>query len=198
MEKPGNHHIIQDNMQISENADHAYLHRDTEGFSREKAFAWLSVYLIASGFLSTVFALLVLVCTYYPTEILQNLSGLFALVAPIVLMGIGIVSVLPFSEYAYMRQAGINPAIARESIRHQKRGPEKREFGVLLGIVGITSLFKVSPWDFFFILVEPILGILVVALAMTAALASLTAFYKRRISGYVKLGAYQNHEFAEA
>jgi len=188
---------MQNNMQVGENADQAYSHRNTEGFSREKAIAWLSVYLIISGFLSTVSAMLVLVLTFYPGEVLQSLTGLFALVAPVVLMGIGIVSILPFSEYAYMRQAGINPAIARESIRHQKRGPEKREFGVLLGIIGITSLLKVSPWDLFIILAEPMLGILIVALLMLAGLIVLITFYRRKISGYVKFDAYQNHEFAE-
>jgi hypothetical protein len=95
----------------------------------------------------------------------------------------------PLSEYAYMRQGGRNPTIARESVRHQRRKPEKKDFGVLLGVAGLTSFFKISPWDLFFFQAEPILGLSIVAFLMIALLALLALIYKRKFRKYIKFDA---------
>jgi hypothetical protein len=68
------------------------------------------------------------------------------LIGTIVLIGIGVVSMLPLSEFAYTSpygrgRAGVNPAIMREGANHLRRGREEpRELGIILGVVGLTLL----------------------------------------------------------
>jgi hypothetical protein len=53
-----------------------------------------------------------------------------AIGVPVVLILIGITSILPLAEYAYIRQDYINPAIARDSQRAYKEWKrEKRQTG---------------------------------------------------------------------
>jgi len=59
----------------------------------------------------------------------------------LLLIFIGFASGLSTSEYAYVRQGAINPTIMRASMEHFKRGQEKREMGILLGLVGLTIIF---------------------------------------------------------
>lgn len=56
----------------------------------------------------------------------------------LILIGIGFVSMLPLSEYRYIRGAGINPAIAREGMKPIKAGRDSKSMGIILGIVGFT------------------------------------------------------------
>ena len=163
----------------------AYIKRDDD-LSWSKIFAWLCIYLIAAGFLSTTFAVLILLNTLFPIEPMSTLVKLFALVVPLVLMGIGVVSILPQSEYYYMRGAGYNPAIARETMAHIKRKPERREFGVLIGVAGITFLLRISPWDLFFNYVGQVTGVLMVTIVMIVAFILLVLYYRRQVSGSVK------------
>jgi len=159
------------------------------GFPLGKIIAWLCVYLIVTGSVSTTFAVLASIYYLFPTTLLDTILTLFYFAAPLVLMAMGIASILPLSEYAYMRQGGRNPTIARESVRHQKRKPEKKDFGVLLGVAGLTSFFKISPWDLFFFQAEPTLGLSIVAFLMIASLALLALIYKRKFRKYIKFDA---------
>lgn len=143
-----------------------------------KLLAWLTLYLIITCSLSTVFAILALVYAIFPTQLFEKLLLFFSIGAPLILIGIGIASLLPLSEYAYIRQAGINPAIAREGLRHQRRKREKRELGILLGITGITSLLGIDPWHIFLFFLMPRLGMPIVTSLMAATLVLLTTIYK--------------------
>ncbi|MCK4482791.1 hypothetical protein KAU55_06155 [Candidatus Bathyarchaeota archaeon] len=66
------------------------------------------------------------------------------IIAAVILMSIGIVSIIPLSEHSYMSphgrgRAGVNPAIIREGVKHmRKREPKK--LGIIFGIVGLTLL----------------------------------------------------------
>ncbi|MGB9683584.1 MAG: hypothetical protein ACPL1Z_01480 [Candidatus Bathyarchaeales archaeon] len=44
------------------------------------------------------------------------------IIGALVLLGIGFVSMLPLSEYRYIRGAALNPVIAREGMRHIRAG----------------------------------------------------------------------------
>jgi len=148
--------------------------------SRE-IFAWFVVYLIITGSLSTAFAASALIYTFFPTKLIEDLLYLFSKGIPLILMGIGIVSLLPLSEYTYTRQAGTNPLIARESVKHQKRKREKRELGILLGIAGMTSILGIDPWNTLFFLLSPPLGIPTVTLLMATTLTLLTIAYRKKM-----------------
>jgi uncharacterized membrane protein YkgB len=110
----------------------------------------------------------------------------------LILIGIGIVSLLPLSEYAYMRQAGLNPPIAREIPKHQRRKRERRELGILLGIVGITTILGINPFSSLFALLSSLLGMPTVTLLMAAALILLIIAYRRKLHHYIRPASYQS------
>ncbi|MEM3580487.1 MAG: hypothetical protein QXH40_00605 [Candidatus Bathyarchaeia archaeon] len=62
------------------------------------------------------------------------------IIGALVLIGIGFVSLLPFSEYRYIRGGALNPAIAREGMRHIRAGRDPKRMGIILGFVGFTLL----------------------------------------------------------
>jgi hypothetical protein len=171
------------------NTGQTYTRLEDEGLSLEKIMAWLCVYLILTGSLSTANATVVFLYALFPTSLLGTLMTAFTLVVPLVLMGIGIASILPLSEYAYMKQGGTNPVIARESLRHQKKKPEKKDFGVLLGIVGLTCFLRITPWDLFFFAWSESASAVMLALMLTL-LVLLIVFYNREMSKYIKFSTY--------
>jgi len=70
-----------------------------------------------------------------------------ALGVPVVLILIGITSILPLAEYAYIRQGNINPAIARDSQRaYEEWKREKRQTGLMILISAIIVLIF-NPWS---------------------------------------------------
>jgi len=62
------------------------------------------------------------------------------IIEALVLLGVGVVSMLPLSEYRYILGAGLNPVIAREGMKHLETGGEPKRMGIILGIVGLTLL----------------------------------------------------------
>ena len=180
---------MQDGTHNNPSIDENHAWQRSISFPFGKIIAWFCVYLIVTGSVSAIFAVLASIHSLYPTALLDTVLALFYFAAPLVLMAMGIASILPLSEYAYMRQGGINPTIARESVRHQRRKPEKKDFGVLLGVAGLPSFFKISPWDLFFFQAEPILGLSIVAFLMIALLALLALIYKRKFRKYIKFDA---------
>ncbi|MEM2990747.1 MAG: hypothetical protein QXQ02_06140 [Halobacteria archaeon] len=105
-----------------------------------------------------------------------------AIGVPLILIGIGLVSLLPLSEYFYMRGGGINPAIARESAKHQKRKRENRTWGLMMGIVGFTSLFMISPGHVFFRMLINFLEVPLATILMWFILSMLAAVYKMKLN----------------
>ncbi|MEM2917333.1 MAG: hypothetical protein QXN63_03135 [Candidatus Bathyarchaeia archaeon] len=146
----------------------------------KKALRWFMLFLIIACGLSAGFSILVFIQDVFPTKLVEYLLFLFPWAVPLIMISIGIVSLLPFSEYAYTRQAGINPAVARESMAHQSREQEKRELGLLLGIVGFISILGMNPWHLFYSLIIPFLGAGGAAVLMIFALLLLIEAYRRQ------------------
>lgn len=55
-------------------------------------------------------------------------------------MSVGAVSLIPLSEYSYMRGGARNPVIIREGMEDMKRGGSPNKIGIILGAVGLTLL----------------------------------------------------------
>jgi hypothetical protein len=144
-----------------------------------RVLALFCIYLIATGVFSTGFAILTLVYALFPTPLINNFLRLFEIIVPLILLGIGMASLLPISEHAYTRQAAINPAMARESMRQRKGKPEKRELGILMGIVGITIVLRINPWEGFFFFILPLWGIPIVTVLMVITLILIIMLYKK-------------------
>ncbi|MEM1552713.1 MAG: hypothetical protein QXH03_08620 [Candidatus Bathyarchaeia archaeon] len=70
---------------------------------------------------------------------LETIRGAL-IIGALVLLGIGFVSLLPFSEYRYIRGGALNPVIAREGMRHIRAGRDPKRMGIILGFVGFTLL----------------------------------------------------------
>jgi phage shock protein PspC (stress-responsive transcriptional regulator) len=100
---------------------------------------------------------------------------------PILFMCIGIVSLLPLSEYRYAKQGGVNPAIAREIVQHTRRKPERKEFGILMGIAGLAIVFRFDPWLALFFLVSPYIGVPITTILITIILLISIALRNRKL-----------------
>lgn len=124
-----------------------------------RILAWLTIYLIVCGSFYAIFGVLLLVYSVFQTGLMENILLWFSVGVPFVLMLIGVVSLLPFAEYAYARQGALNPAIARDSFQAmQRRKPEKKGLGVLLGLAGLTIVFGVTPWGILLLLLHFLVG----------------------------------------
>ena len=152
-----------------------------------KVLAWFSAYLIVTGSYSLVFALLVFIQNTFPSAFLENLLFLFSLITPLILIGIGIVSLIPISEYAYTREGSKNPAIARQAVTCSRRKPKKGELGILLGIAGLTLVFRIDPWQIFFFSIAPLINMLIVIAIMAVALGSLITIYRKQLHKYIRI-----------
>ncbi|NWG11313.1 hypothetical protein HXY33_06175 [Candidatus Bathyarchaeota archaeon] len=150
-----------------------------------KLLAWLLLYLIIADALSTFLSLLFFLSTIFPTQLEGSLYWIsFGL--PLILIVIGIASALPFSEFAYMREAGRNPVIARESIKHVTRRRERKEIGILMGIVGVTSILGMNPLYFLLSSLSSSIGMPGTTFVMIATLSLLIIIYLKWLHKYVK------------
>jgi len=156
-----------------------------------RLLAWLLLYLIIADALSTLLSVLFFLNTIFPTQLESSLYWItFGL--PLILIVIGIASALPLSEYAYMREAGRNPVIARESIKHLTRRRERREIGILMGIVGVTSILGMNPLYFLLSSLSSLIGMLGTSFVMIATLSLLIIIYLKWLGKYVKPEDYQH------
>jgi hypothetical protein len=144
--------------------------------------AWLCVYLMIAGFPAVGLASAFFLGTLFPIEpYVQALAWVFGLIIPALLTGIGIVTILPFAQYAWMKGAQTNPAIARTAATEESRKPMKTGFGVLVGVAGLTSLFGFTPWNIFLFLAANSLGILVAMPTMVTGYAVLIFLYHKKL-----------------
>lgn len=150
-----------------------------------RLLAWFLLYLILAVALSAFFGLLFFLATIFPAQ-LEGSVFWITFGVPLILIVIGIASALPLSEYAYMREAGRNPVIARESMRHLKRRRERREIGILMGIVGVTSILGMNPLFFLLASFSSSIGMLGTTLVMMATLLLLIIIYLKWLREYVK------------
>ncbi|MEM0058543.1 MAG: hypothetical protein QXG58_07630 [Candidatus Bathyarchaeia archaeon] len=106
--------------------------------SKEQLKELCRFYLLALiGALAIITSVALLYAIFAAKPFLEALRWAF-IIGTLILIGIGFVSVLPLSEYRYIRGAGINPVIAREGMRHIRTGRESKRMGVILGIAGLT------------------------------------------------------------
>ena len=147
-----------------------------------KMLDWLYVYLLVTGTYTALFSVTVMIHLLFSSALTGTMRDIVGFGVPIVFMGIGVVSLLPLSEYRYMKQAGINPAIARESVQSMRRKPEKKELGILVGLAGLAVVFRFDPWLAFFFLVSPFVGVMTTTVLIIAVLSiSIVMRSKRRI-----------------
>ena len=111
----------------------------------ERFTEWLRLYVLITVAVLAVTTLGVFLYTTWAKNSFFKVLSVVLLVEAIILIGIGIASLLPLSEYSYVGygrgRSGVNPVIIREGLEHIKRGThEPRELGMLLGIVGLTLL----------------------------------------------------------
>ena len=94
-----------------------------------KILALLCIDSILGGIISLVDSILTFVYLTYRIDFLTAT----AIGVPLVFIAMGIISLLPLAEYAYIRQGYINPAIARDSQRaYEEWRTEKRQTGLLI------------------------------------------------------------------
>jgi hypothetical protein len=106
---------------------------------------WFKLYLLAVSASLTVIVSGTFLYSAWKNKLFLDVLNPALLLGALILIGIGIVSILPLSEYSYTvpygkGRAGVNPAIIKEGIEHVKRKREPRKLGILLGIVGLTLL----------------------------------------------------------
>lgn len=159
------------------------------GWSTFKEFlGWVCLYVVVTGIYYVVLEVLFLMNAVFPSGLMSNLLQWFTFGAPIVLMLIGLVSLLPIStaEVGYIRQARTNPAMARESLQEAQRPRnEKRGVGLLLAIAGITLLIGTTPWNVY-VLPFNLLGTPVATFVAEISLLILVIMlYKKRLGKYV-------------
>jgi hypothetical protein len=152
--------------------------------------AWIFAYLIIAWSLTTLLVVLGLLAEWFPSDIWQAVGWIVGLGLPLAMIGIGVASILPMSEYAYMRGAGRNPVIARESVRHQRRKPEKRGFGILVGVVGAMFLGRLNPPDLLLTAAVYVFGREIAAAMTIALLILLVHFYREKLANIVKFENY--------
>jgi hypothetical protein len=155
-----------------------------------KTLGWFCTYLIVLCAYTTIFTLLISVYALFPSSPLSSVLTIYSIGVRVGFLVVGIGTLLPLARYAYTRQAGTNPAIARESfeeIRQGKEESEKKALGLILGIVGITLFFPIDPWMYLFESLAPYnaayypLSILVDAISLIL----LVAIYERKLKQHV-------------
>ena len=100
---------------------------------------YFKLYLLALAVTLTVIAFGTLIYAMWTTKPFMEVMRYGLVIGTIILLGVGFVSMLPLSEYRYIR-AGLNPVIAREGMKHIKAGRDPKRMGIIFGIVGLTLL----------------------------------------------------------
>lgn len=151
-----------------------------------RALAWFTVYVIVCGSFYAIFGVLSLVYSVFQTRLMENILLWFSIGVPVVLMLIGFVSLLPFAEYAYTRQGALNPAIAREAYQAtQRRRPEKKGLGILLGLAGLTIVVGINPWSILSLLLLLLTGPTPAITIEIVLLILLFTLYRRQLKQYI-------------
>jgi len=143
-------------------------------------FDWFCIYLIVTGTYAALLSITVTIDSLFSSTLTRTILGIVNFGVPIVFMGIGVVSILPFSEYSYTKQAGTNPVIAREIVQHMRRKPEKKELGILVGLAGLAVILRFDPWLAFFFFVSPLAGVITATIVIIAVL-SISIAVRRRV-----------------
>jgi hypothetical protein len=151
----------------------------------KRIIAWSVLFFIISGSFLTAVEVLRLVNTIYHIEVLEEAVNPLYFLTLFILIGIGIVSLVPILPSAYARASVRNPAVTREILRENKTKNDGKELGILFLTVGLTILIEINPWFAFYSL-RYLIGAMWVTTLMAVALALLMAVYVKQLRQYVK------------
>lgn len=106
-----------------------------------RSIEWLRLYVIVLVSTSLLIVLGTFIYTTWMHVSFNETMPWTLLVSALILLSMGAISLIPLSEYAYMRQGARNPEIIRagmEDMRREKEGAPK--LGVILVLVGFTLI----------------------------------------------------------
>ena len=98
------------------------------------------LYLLALAVTLTIITLGALLYSALMSKPFSETMRWAIVIGALVLLCVGFVSMLPLSEYRYIKGAALNPVIAREGMRHIRAGRDPKRMGIILGVVGLTLL----------------------------------------------------------
>ncbi len=99
---------------------------------------WLKIYLLAFAITLAIILLVTLVCAVWAKMPFLSVLRWTLILGIIVLEGIGVVSLIPLSQYTYIRRGAINPAIIRAGMDDTRRESDQKKIGIVLGLVGLS------------------------------------------------------------
>ena len=113
--------------------------------SREKITEFFKLYLIVMSVIWIIIGLGTLILSALGNTSFVNTLKIFLPIVIIILLGMGIVSLLPLSEYSYAMphgrgRAGANPAMLREGLKDFRKRRESKNRGIIFLAVGLTLI----------------------------------------------------------
>jgi hypothetical protein len=99
---------------------------------------WLKLYVLAFTSTLAIILLVTLVYAAWAKMPFLNVLRWTLILGIIVLVGIGAVSLIPLSQYTYVRRGAINPAIIRAGMDDMRRESDPKKIGIVLGLVGLS------------------------------------------------------------
>ncbi len=99
---------------------------------------WLKMYVLAFAITSAIILLVTLVWAIWAKMPFLSVLRWTLIIGIVVLAGIGAVSLIPLSQYTYVRRGAINPAIIRAGMDDMRRETDPKKIGIVLGLVGLS------------------------------------------------------------
>ena len=99
---------------------------------------WLKMYVLAFTITLAIILLVTLVWAIWARMPFLSVLRWTMIMGIVVLAGIGAVSLIPLSQYAYVRRGAINPAIIRAGMDDIRRETDPKKIGIVLGLVGLS------------------------------------------------------------
>lgn len=104
---------------------------------------WLRLYVIVLVATLVVILLGTFIYTNWTHASFSETLRWTFLVTALILVSMGGVSLIPLSEYTYIRQGAKNPAVIRAGMEDLRRGEERApKVGVILVLVGISLILS--------------------------------------------------------
>ena len=99
---------------------------------------WLKLYMLTFTSTLAIILLVTLVYAAWAKMPFLNVLRWTLILGIIVLAGIGAVSLIPLSQYTYVRRGAINPAVIRAGMDDMRRESDPKKIGIILGLVGLS------------------------------------------------------------
>ena len=102
------------------------------------AMEWLKLYALAFTSTLAIILLVTLVYAVWAKMPFLNVLRWTLILGIIVSAGIGVVSLIPGSQYTYVWRGKINPTIIRAGMDDMQRESDPKKIGIVLGLVGLS------------------------------------------------------------